>query len=232
MKNKLLFFLILVFNITQLFPGCGSSTNNTLSFEDAIESGNIKIIEKILKKKKGVHKNRLIVMYEFLSIKSYMITYEYKRYCFKIIQYLINSGSNLNEKNEEGNTPLMLAVTREYPDYLELVSLMLVNGADATISNNKGETFFDWMSENPHLVRIYKESKQKRREIILDNITKANGFNIDMPDTLIDTISDMEINKETPETLTEEAYEERERMFELEKQRYLHYNDAPGWDHD
>lgn len=53
------------------------------------------------------------------------------------IQFLLESGANINTKTENGYTPLHIAV---YKNNIELVELLLSNGANTNLVSNSGET--------------------------------------------------------------------------------------------
>src|SRR5579871_1803735 len=55
------------------------------------------------------------------------------------VKLLLSQGADINTRTEDGNTPLVLAVSQgaEYP---KLVNLLLKKGADVHARNNKGET--------------------------------------------------------------------------------------------
>ncbi len=54
---------------------------------------------------------------------------------------LIRRGANLNARNINGATPLILAASNNNP---EMVLLLLGAGADASLANNKGDTPLDF----------------------------------------------------------------------------------------
>ena len=58
-----------------------------------------------------------------------------------ITKFLIRSGAKLDEKDENGATPLHLAVERYYS--LPNVKHLIENGAKISIKNNKGKTPLD-----------------------------------------------------------------------------------------
>ncbi|MFN7095614.1 MAG: ankyrin repeat domain-containing protein, partial [Burkholderiales bacterium] len=68
------------------------------------------------------------------------------------IKWLINRGLNINEKNQEGLTPLMLAFKR---DDMNLARTLINLGADINEQNNSGESALlqAIKSGNPQLVR-------------------------------------------------------------------------------
>ncbi len=61
-----------------------------------------------------------------------------------IIKILINSGANINDKDIDGNTVLILC--SDIGD-IEMVKFLINHGADTNIKNNKGETAFSIATE-------------------------------------------------------------------------------------
>lgn len=60
----------------------------------------------------------------------------------EILQFLLENGVDVNDKNDDGNTPLhCLAANGEEAE--EIIKILLENGADKTIINNNGETALD-----------------------------------------------------------------------------------------
>lgn len=53
---------------------------------------------------------------------------------------LIQSGAHINVQNEQGNTPLIIAVIHNRP---KVVKTLLEMGADTSIKNNAGNTALD-----------------------------------------------------------------------------------------
>lgn len=61
----------------------------------------------------------------------------------KAIKYFLGKGADPNERNQEGDTPLMrFAVRGNIPIdvFLDTMDIMVESGADLTIKNNQGET--------------------------------------------------------------------------------------------
>ncbi|MBU5483749.1 ankyrin repeat domain-containing protein [Clostridium sp. MSJ-11] len=60
----------------------------------------------------------------------------------EILQLLLDNGVDVNDKNDDGNTPLhCLAANGEESE--EIITILLENGADKTIINNNVETALD-----------------------------------------------------------------------------------------
>jgi len=70
----------------------------------------------------------------------------------KIIEYLIESGADLNLQNNQGNTALIQAAKG---NKMHIVNLLLKNGADITIFNNENKTFFDYLIAHAKLSFLY-----------------------------------------------------------------------------
>jgi hypothetical protein len=105
--------------------------------------------------------------------------------CPKIVQCLIKAGAELDEKDNNGDTALIIAASKNHS---LIVYLLLINGADTTIVNNSGLTFFHYIQDNPILIKLYKEINEVKSKIIHETISKRNGFNQDMPAELVDMI--------------------------------------------
>jgi ankyrin repeat protein len=56
-----------------------------------------------------------------------------------MVNLLIESGANINAQNILGETPLMLAIVKNYED---VIYTLLKNGAKIDIKNNIGETAY------------------------------------------------------------------------------------------
>lgn len=59
-----------------------------------------------------------------------------------LIQTLIDAGAEVNKLCEEGTTALHFAVFR---GHLAIIELLLINGADTSIVDDRGETAMDWV---------------------------------------------------------------------------------------
>jgi len=55
----------------------------------------------------------------------------------KMVKWLLDNNADVNIRDVDGNTPLMMAVLR---DQIELVKQLLSQGADLSASNNRNET--------------------------------------------------------------------------------------------
>ena len=63
--------------------------------------------------------------------------------CPQLIKYFIEKGADINKKNEEGNTPLHIALKK---NYLDIIGILLENKARLDVPNNEGEIPFDLFS--------------------------------------------------------------------------------------
>jgi ankyrin repeat protein len=108
------------------------------------------------------------------------------RNCIKTAQVLIKAGISLDEKSFGGYTALMYAA---HYDHLYIVYLLLINGADITLANDRNVTFLDYVNERPEVSRVYQKAKKTVAKKIYDTISKTNDFNQDMPDVIADIIS-------------------------------------------
>lgn len=57
----------------------------------------------------------------------------------EIVNFLLNRGENIN-KQIDSTTPLMLACQNQTEDVIEIIKLLLRNGAVLNISDNRGKT--------------------------------------------------------------------------------------------
>ena len=87
----------------------------------------------------------------FASISSFKkispLTYACETGMIPRVKEAINSGSDVNETDEEGTTPMHAAAKS---GYLEIVSLLLTLGADKNKSNTNGLLPFDLAKEKGH----------------------------------------------------------------------------------
>lgn len=78
----------------------------------------------------------------------------------KAVEVLLQAGADINAKdNEEQWTPVMMAAAE---GQLEVVQLLVANGADLTMVDVDGESSFDFAQSNGHQhVAAYIQSQQK-----------------------------------------------------------------------
>ena len=84
----------------------------------------------------------------------------------KLVRLLIDKGWNVNQKDEEGNTPLLLAAG--YRKEKNIVKLLLENGADPDVKNDQDET--------PISTAIYKQNKFTV-QLLIDNGADTSYLN-------------------------------------------------------
>lgn len=83
-----------------------------------------------------------------------------------IIRLLVLAGASVNAKDHKGDTPLNIAVEKgreaygnflsdSFNKYRDIVELLIENGADKTIKNNKGERALTYIPEIRELINKY-----------------------------------------------------------------------------
>jgi len=86
------------------------------------------------------------------------------------LKLLLLNGSNINQKDENGNTPIMLAGKLSLKSY---ILVLITNRANLCEKNNQGETFFTYYNSNNMikiLINTYINSLIKNNIYINDNI--------------------------------------------------------------
>jgi len=69
----------------------------------------------------------------------------------KIVKMLIQNGANVNIKDNDGNTSLMLAAYRtHFKDYLAIIKILIQSGANLLMTNNEGYTALAIAVKNNH----------------------------------------------------------------------------------
>jgi hypothetical protein len=107
-----------------------------------------------------------------------------------IIKALLDTGANPSIGNEFFDTPLRAAAVRNLS---EIVFLLLIHGADPTVRDDEGKTFFERAQGKPELLAAYerfKAYKLEMRQVIYQTIKRTEGFHEDMPDVLVDIINE------------------------------------------
>lgn len=106
----------------------------------------------------------------------------------EIVKLLIEAGADLNYQAYGGRTALIKAAIRNQP---RIVFLLLINGADTTLKDQLGKTFFDYAKEKPEVLEAFekfKKYKKAKRQQVYDTIPT-------MPDVLVDMISEYDLKK-------------------------------------
>ncbi len=70
---------------------------------------------------------------------------------------LLAAGANVNARGDDEQTPLMLAVKRNYP---EMVQLLIAAGADVNAKNNKEQTALD-IAQSDEIKEILRKTGAK-----------------------------------------------------------------------
>ena len=78
------------------------------------------------------------------------------------VQACISGGSNLNGKNDQGTTPLMLATFRGHSS---VVAALVAAEADVDATNNNGVTALDFATEIGHTVISEMFSNKKKQNL-------------------------------------------------------------------
>ena len=92
----------------------------------------------------------------------------------KIIKLLIDSSVDLNIKNKEGDTALILATINNHK---EIVKLLIVAGADVNLKNNKGNNALLYASLNKN-IDIAKLLIDAGTNINIENINKITALTL------------------------------------------------------
>jgi ankyrin repeat protein len=67
----------------------------------------------------------------------------------EMVELLIDNGANLEEKNEQGQTALIIAIQKNHgKSHLEVIETLLKAGADFLYTDNTGRTALDWAQQN------------------------------------------------------------------------------------
>ena len=66
-----------------------------------------------------------------------------------VITALLEAGASINDRTDDGMTPLMY--TAQYNSNPDVITVLLKAGADATTKNNRNKTAFDYAKENKDL---------------------------------------------------------------------------------
>ena len=76
-----------------------------------------------------------------------------------LCRLLIKYNANINQKDMEGNTPLIKAVEK---DYFEIVEFLIENNADVSLKSNNNMTAFDYAKKRKDgkICRILKKTSK------------------------------------------------------------------------
>ena len=79
----------------------------------------------------------------------------------KVASLLIDAGADVNVKDKDGKTPLMVAVLNNHE---ELVQLLLDKGADASVKNEFGKGVLEMarVFDRQNVVSLLEERKKKQ----------------------------------------------------------------------
>jgi ankyrin repeat protein/predicted TIM-barrel fold metal-dependent hydrolase len=99
---------------------------------------------------------------------------------FDIVELLLAKGADANIKDEEGHTPLHIAVWYAASRYPKIVELLISNGADINAKNNNGKTALSYALENyqteiVELLCKHGADDNKKPERTLKNIDLTNS---------------------------------------------------------
>lgn len=115
--------------ITSYLINNGADINNENNFGQmplilSIESGNYKILRVLVENGANIH-----------NIKALITAVDHKNK--KIVYYLLDKGINVNEKDENGNTALIVAVIN---NFFDMAGILIENNADVNLANMSEET--------------------------------------------------------------------------------------------
>lgn len=90
-----------------------------------------------------------------------------------MVKLLIEHDATIDDQSSSGFTPLMEAISHLKPqfsqwyqssisDYLKIIRLLLIAGADPTLRNRRGETAFDLAANNPQVLALLNEYGKKK----------------------------------------------------------------------
>jgi len=136
----LIFFAIPVFAMEE---------DDIQNLQGAAYQGNIKEVKALVEKNPSLAKAK-----DYLGrtpLFSALANYPSDKYApvdnkyTKVISYLLNHGASINSRDRDGNTPLHNAISRGKS---ELVKILLVEGADSSLKNNKGQTALEFAQES------------------------------------------------------------------------------------
>ncbi len=175
-KKNMLLLIAFILNITQTFGGCGSSSMLTL--RDAINLGNLKKIEKLLKA--GVNSDEA-----FFNLTESVRVYNLDKNLIESIGNLLKKYNvNINYKTEGGFTALGYAQNLIYKNsYIkncfktnfEIVKLLIKLGADVNLHSYGRSGIAIPLN---HEIHNYLEDKENHLLIIKDLINAGADLNL------------------------------------------------------
>ena len=78
----------------------------------------------------------------------------------EVVEILLEYGADINYINSDGDTPLIsLVECLSHEEAVPLIRLMLANGADSSIVNNKGKTAIDYVAEGSEIARLITDAQ-------------------------------------------------------------------------
>lgn len=68
--------------------------------------------------------------------------------CVEIMKHLLSIGANINERDEYGDTALMMACHSNYEHNIPGINFLLKNGANVNLRNREGKTAYDLIRDD------------------------------------------------------------------------------------
>lgn len=85
---------------------------------------------------------------------------------YKVVDYLIEKGANIDHQNHNGETALFIVAGSEHTDVVEL---LLNKGANANLRTVHGHTAYDAAKQNMYNLYLLKPHDQQNVNILLMN---------------------------------------------------------------
>ena len=140
----------------------------------AVELNKYKMVDFLVSK--NIELNRKGGIYYETALQD-AIFYEY----FRIARLLVNSGTDLNIQNIDGDTALHIAARYGYSD---MITLLIQNGASKNILNSKGKSAYDLLSNFSSADTKSLKNMLKPDVIVEDKNRKRVGTTLFPLDTL------------------------------------------------
>lgn len=131
--------LLSLVGCTVLLWGCASRT----PLVDAAEEGDLAKVKALLKQGRSINEREPKVKFGWTPL----IAAIYQDNT-NVIQYLIESGADLNLGDKNGETPLMWAMARG-DEHVEIVKELIAHGANVLATNANGATALSYASSDP-----------------------------------------------------------------------------------